>query len=300
MQKSSTALQKHLRPWPKTDPRYTESPEEEVESVRAVTLQDVQSFYQDYYGASAVEAAIVGDFDPQEVKALLTELFQGWESHKPFARLVTPFDDRPVHSEAIETPDKESAALQAGLRVKMRDDSSDYPAMVLGNFMVGGGFINSRLATRLRQKDGLCYGVGSFFNASSFDEDATFGSYAIYAPQNAERLMAGYREEIDKALREGFAAKEVAEAKQGWLQGRQVSRATDRELARTLASREYQARTLAYDEALEKQVGALSSDAISATLKKYLDPAKICTIQAGDFAKAKGKPAETKTSVEAR
>jgi zinc protease len=299
-QKASTALQKHLRPWPKTDPRYTESPEEEIQSVRAVTLQDVQSFYQDFYGASAAEAAIVGDFDAKEIQGLVGELFKGWENKQPFTRLVTTFEDRPAHTEAIEAPDKESANFQAGLRVKMRDDSPDYPAMVLGNFMIGGGFINSRLATRLRQKDGLCYGVGSFFSASSFDEDASFGSRAIYAPQNAERLMAGFREELDRAVRDGFAAKEIAEAKQGWLQGRVVSRATDRELAGTLAAREYQGRTLAFDEALEKQVAALTGDAIGAALKKYIDPAKISTIQSGDFAKAKGKASEAKTSSEVR
>ena len=39
--------------------------------------------------------------------------------------------------------------------------------MFLGNYMLGGGFLNSRLATRIRQKEGLSYGVGSVFNAGS-------------------------------------------------------------------------------------------------------------------------------------
>jgi zinc protease len=168
--------------------------------------------------------------------------------------------------------------------------------MVLGNFMTGGGFLNSRLATRLRQKEGVSYGVGSFFSASPFDQDAQFGSFAIYAPQNSERLVTAYQEEITRLLDKGFTAEEVAEAKKGWLQRQEVSRATDRELARTLASREYQSRTLSFDADLEKNVGALTPDQILLVLRKHIDVNKISWVQAGDWAKGKaaaGAPAGT-------
>src|SRR5262249_35032687 len=146
-------------PHPKSDPRYATSPEESIELAKAVTLEDVKGFYRDFYGASAGEIALVGDFDPAEVKGLLKDLFGGWKNAKPYARLVEKYEDRPVLRDSIETPDKESAVFLAGLRMDMRDDSPDYPALVLGGFMTGGGFLNSRLATRLRQKDGLSYGV---------------------------------------------------------------------------------------------------------------------------------------------
>jgi zinc protease len=191
----------------------------------------------------------------------------------------------------VETPDKESAVFMAGLPIDLRDDAKDYPALVLGNFMTGGGFLNSRLAKRIRQQEGISYGVGSFFYASAFENDAYFGSYAIYAPQNAELLVRAYKEEIARVLESGFAPDEVAEAKQGWLQQRTVSRSSERELARTLASREYEGRTLAFDEKLERAVEALTPEQIVAAMKRFLDPARISTVQAGDFAKA-GKLAE--------
>ncbi len=89
----------------------------------------------------------------------------------------------------------------------------------------------------------------------------------------------------------GFSAQEVADAKSGWLQQRTVSRSNDRELARNLGQREFQSRTLAWDADLEKKVGMLTLEQINAAMKKYIDPAKICKVEAGDFAKAAQAPA---------
>ncbi len=291
-QKASIRLRKHLNPYPKEDPRYAESPEESIEGAKAITLDQVKRFHADFYGASAAQIAVVGDFDPGEIKSLLTELFSGWKSPQPYARIVAVYQDRPAIHESIEAPDKESAFFTAGLRIEMRDDAPEYPAMVLGDFMTGGGFLNSRLAERLRQKDGLSYGVSSYFYASSLDRDASFRSFAIYAPQNAERLMAGFNEELAKILDKGFTETEIAEAKKGWLQQRTMSRSSDGELAATLAEDEYLGRTLAWDDSLEKKVQALTNAEILAAMKKFIDPAKISTVISGDFAKAKqtGKP----------
>jgi zinc protease len=286
-QKANTRLQKHLNPWPKQDPRYQESPEESIEAAKGVTLDQVKRFHADFYGVSSAQIAVVGDFDPGEIKALLTELFSGWKNARPFARLVTVYQDRPAIHESIEAPDKESAYFKAGLRIDMRDDAAEYPALVLGDFMTGGGFLNSRLAERLRQKEGISYGAGSYFYASPLDRDAYFGSSAIYAPQNAERLLAAYNEELAKILAKGFTPEEIREAKKGWLQERTVSRAMDRELAYSLVSNEYLGRTLAWDDTLEKKVQALTNEEIVAAMRKFIDPAKISTVQSGDFAKVK-------------
>jgi zinc protease len=285
-QKASVRLDKYLNPWPKEDPRYVESPDESIDLVKAIALDAVKATYADFYGASVAEIAIVGDFDKTEVLAQLTKLFGGWKSPKPYARLVDVYKDLPSINEKIEAPDKESAVFIAGLRLPLKDDNPDYPALVLGNFMTGGGFLNSRLATRIRVKDGLSYGVSSFLSASPFDVSGRFGSFAIYAPQNSAKLVTAFNEEIAKILDKGFTDEEIGEAKKGWLQSRKVSRSNDRELARTLAGREYLGRTLAWDESLESRVAALTNAQILAAMKKFIDPSKISMVQAGDFKKA--------------
>lgn len=288
-QKASTTWGRHLNPWPATDPRYQESAEERIASLKAVTLEEIRKFHADFYGASNGELSVVGDFDPKEVEALAKSLLGGWKSPKPWGRLANPYADRPALVTKIETPDKESAVVQAGMRIALKDSDPDYPGLLLGNFMTGGGFLNSRIATRLRQKEGLSYGAGTFFSASAWEPDATWGFYAIYAPQNSELLVRAFREEVQKVLEAGFTADEIAQAKKGWLDSRRVSRAQERELARTLGARQYTSRTLAFDADLEAKIEALTGEQILAAMKRHLDPAKISLVEAGDFAGAKAK-----------
>ncbi|MEO8275336.1 MAG: pitrilysin family protein [Thermoanaerobaculia bacterium] len=293
-QRASEALGKYLRPWPASDPRYTPSVEEQIAGLAKVTAADAQTFYRDFYGASASELAIVGDFDGGKTAGLLSELFCDWKSAKAFTRLPTPFVDRPAKFEKIETPDKENAIFIAAQRLSMQDTDPDFPALTMGNFLTGGGFLNSRLAQRLRQKEGLSYGAGSQFQASAWEKDGAFTAFAIYAPQNGVRLKQAFEEEIAKIQASGFTEAEVNEARKGWLQGRQVSRGTDRELARLLTTRTFQHRTLAFDEDIDRRVTALSAADVSAVVKRYFDVSKMTIVQAGDFAKsAAAEPAAT-------
>ncbi|MEW6213413.1 MAG: pitrilysin family protein, partial [Acidobacteriota bacterium] len=284
---ASVAMGRHLNPYPKGDPRYTATAEEQVEAIKATTLDDVKKFYRDFYGASNAQVGIAGDFDEKEISALIAELFGSWKSPRPYARLVSTYREIAPINQSFEAPDKANAFFVAGVNLKLRDDDPDYPALVLGNYMLGGGFLNSRLAVRIRQKDGLSYGVGSGLNASSLDQTGSFNAFAIYAPQNAEKLEAAFREEIARMLKDGFTAEEVAAAKSGFLQSRQVGRAQDLGLARSLASYLFLKRTLAWDEEFEKKIAALTPDQINAAMRRWIDPAKITIIKAGDFAKAK-------------
>ncbi len=255
---AGTAYQRHLNPYPKGDVRYVPTSDEELAEVKATSLEDVKKFYSDFYGASNGELAIVGDIDAKAAGKLAQDLFDNWKSPRSYARVPGVYHDVAPAHESFEAPDKANAVLFAGMNLELRDDDPDYPALVLGNYMLGGGFLNSRLAVRIRQKEGLSYGVGSRLQASSLDKSGSFMTFAIYAPQNAGKLEAAFKEEIARVLKDGFEAKEVEEARSGWLQSRQVSRAQDAALARLLAQDLYLSRTLAWDAEMEKKVAALT------------------------------------------
>jgi zinc protease len=282
-----TAFGRHLDQWPKDDPRYVATPEELIAETKEASLEESARFHAEFYGASAAELSVVGDFSPDELKARVVELFGDWESAQPYVRLRSQYRDVPPLIKDFETPDKESAVFVAGQTVELQDEDPDYPAMVLGNFMTGGGFLSSRLGMRLRNKDGLSYGVGSGFRASAWDKDAQFMSYAIYAPQNAGRLETAFKEEIAKILAEGFTEEEMKIAKRGWLEERQVSRAQERELAADLAGLEHRGRTLQWEADLEARVQALTGEEILAAMRRHIDLSKMTMIKAGDFARAK-------------
>ncbi len=283
----SNAYQRYLSPYPKGDPRYISSFDEQVADYTAATPDDVRRFYAENYGASNGELTVVGDFDPAELSAAATALLGSWKSPGPFVRVPSEFRDVASDSITIETPDKANAFFLAGLNLPLRDDNPDYPALLLGNYMLGGGFLNSRLAVRIRQKEGISYGVGSGVFASPLDQAGGFQTYAIYAPENAARLEQAFREEIDRVRKDGFGAEEIQKAKEGWLQSRQVTRAQDPSLAGQLATNLFVGRTLAFDADFEKRVAALTPDAINAAIRNYIDPAKLTIVKAGDFTKGK-------------
>ncbi|HSU26315.1 MAG TPA: pitrilysin family protein, partial [Pyrinomonadaceae bacterium] len=286
-----TELSQHFNIYPKGHPLYAGSMAETLAGIQAVTLDDVKKFYKDFYGASNGQLTVVGDFDEKEISAVAQDVFGGWKSPQPFARIKSEYRDIAPINKTFETPDKANAFFVARMNVKVRDDNPDYPALVLGNYMLGSSGLSSRLAARIRGREGLSYGVGSQFSASSLDESGSYFANAIYAPENGEKLEASFKDEIAKVLKEGFTPEEVETAKNGWLQSRQLSRAQDRELAGRMNSYLFFSRTIAWDADLESKVKTLTAAQINTAMQKYLAPDKITIIKAGDFAKAKEKKA---------
>lgn len=286
---ASTALERHLGPYPEDDVRYTETFEEQLAHTKAATVDDARQFYKDFYGASDANVAIVGDFDAQEIKTLIQELMAGWKSPRKYERIVIPYQDIQPVNQSLETPDKANAVFFAGMLLKLSDTDPDYAALALGNYMLGGGFLNSRLATRIRQKEGLSYGVGTGLSANGLNQYGRFSVSAIYAPQNVTKLEAAVKEELEKVLKDGFTAEELAAAKSGYLQSRQLSRSQDNELASRLALYLYYGRPITWDADLEKKIAELTPQQILDAMRQHIDPAKLTIIKAGDFSKTAPK-----------
>jgi zinc protease len=281
-----TAFSRHLSPYPKGDVRYVSTPEENVAEIDAATIDEARQFYKDFYGASNATLTVVGDFDEKEIAGLATSLFGDWQNPRPFTRVPQVFKDVAAVNQSFPAPDKANAFFIAGFNLQLRDDHPDYPALVLGNYMLGGGFLSSRLAARIRQKEGLSYGVGSGISVSALDQWGRFMANAIYAPQNVEKLEAAFKDEIARMLKDGFTAEEVEAAETGWLQSRQVSRAQDNELAGRLGEYLFLGRTLHWDADLEAKIKGLTSAQINDAVRRHIDPAKLTIMKSGDFARA--------------
>ena len=279
------SLMRHMSVYPKSDPRYVRTTEESIADTKAVTLDEARKFYKEFYGASNAEISVVGDFEAESVQQSVSKLFGDWKSPKPFHNLNREYKAVEAVNQSIETPDKANSMFFAGMPIDITDESKDYPALVLGNYMLGGGFLNSRLATRIRVKDGLSYGVGSMFSAPTKSNGGQFMVYAIAAPQNVAKVEADFKEEMARALKDGFTAEEIAAAKSGWLQDGQVSRSQDNELMHKLAGERFWDRTMAYDADLAAKVSALTPQDIVEALRRHIDVAKISIYKAGDFAK---------------
>ncbi|WP_324670691.1 pitrilysin family protein [Hymenobacter sp. GOD-10R] len=288
--------QRLLNPYPKGHPLYVMTFDEEIEALKALTLNEVKQFYKDFYGADNAALAVVGASDEATVRTLVKNDLAKWKASKPYTRIARTYQDVKPGSQALQTTDKANAVYVAGLNLPMRDDDPDYPALVLGNYLFGGGFLNSRLATRVRQKEGISYGIGSTVGADPRDKLASYTIYAIYNPENKDRLNKAIQEEFARMAKEGFSADEVKAAKSGYLQNRAVSRAQDNVLSGRLNTYLDLNRTFAWDADFEKKMQALTPEQVNNAVKKYLDYNKLVFVEAGDYEKAAKKKTEPKTA----
>jgi zinc protease len=281
---ASVALARHMSNWPPGHPNYTETFAESEAQMRATTLQDVRAFHTDFYGPQSGNVVVVGDFDEAEIRRVIDEAFSDWRSPHPFERVATPFYDPPAESIEIETPDKANAFFFAQQNLRLSDTHPDYPALLMGGYILGGGVLNSRLSSRIRTQEGLSYGVAGSISGHPVDPVGQLFAYAIHAPENAQALETAFVEEVERAVREGFTEDELRTAKQGWLEGRQLSRAQDSSLSAALSQGLYFDRTLMLDAELEDRVAALTVAEVDRAFRSWIDLTKMTFVKAGDFA----------------
>lgn len=282
---ASIALGKRLNLYPRGDLRYVSSAEEEIEDLKTVTLDEVRQFYQKFYGASEGEFVVVGQFDPAPIQKLAADSFGNWKSPSRYERVVTAYQKTSPAKQRIETPDKQNATLLAGMAVRMSDEDPAYPAMVLANYILGGN-PGSRLFSRIRDKEGLSYGVNSQFGAPTKDDSGAFRASIISAPQNAPKAETSFVDELARTARDGFTSDEVAAAKKSFLEAQTVARSQDPALVRLLGNRQRFDRTLKFDADFEARFAALTPEQVSAAFRRQIDPAALVIVEAGDFKKA--------------
>jgi len=281
---ASRLLSRQFAPYAKEDIRYVPTIEESIDRLTTLTHDQVLKLYRNYLGSQAGELSIVGDFDPAACLPVLKATLTGWQAASRYARIATPTPEGVTPSQhKLNTPDKANATYTSGLMFALRDDDPDYPAVVLANFILGGGSLSSRLGTRVRQQEGLSYSVGSSFSASSHDKRANFTITAICNPQNIGRVEKAIRDELERLVRDGVTEDELEQAKQGYLRAQKVRRTTDGALAGLLSDLSYSGRTMAYYIDLEKKIESLTSEQVLVAARKYIDPKKLVLVTAGDF-----------------
>jgi zinc protease len=271
--------------YPSGDVRYVSTLDEEIADLKKATLDETRQFYAQFYGAGEGEIVISGQFDPAVVQKLVSELFGDWKSAKPYQRITNTYAKVAQVNHKLETPDKQNALFLVGMPLKMNDEDPDYAATTIAG-MVFGGTPNSRLFKRIRIKDGLSYGAGASFSMPTKDDMGMLTGYAIAAPQNMPKVEADFNEELALALKDGFTADEVKDAKKTWLDQRSVGRTEEGSVANQLASRERWNRTLLWDAKVEAAVAALTPEQVNAAFKRHVDPAAISIVKGGDFKKS--------------
>jgi zinc protease len=280
------ALRRKISPYPADDVRYVPTIDESIALMEKVTVEDVRKLYEQQVGAAAGEIAVVGDFDAEPTAKALGDVLKDWKSGTPYKRIEkTAHTDVKGEKVVIETPDKANAVYVAALGLAMNDEHSDYAALTVGNYVFGGGPLASRLADRVRRKDGLSYGVGSVLQAAPIDRSGVFLMFAIANPKNIEKVNKAVAEEMERFLKEGATAKEVEEAAKAYLAAAKNQRSSDGALASLLVGQLFAGRTSAHLAEQEKKIGEATAEQVNDAFRRNVDPKRLVIIEAGDFKK---------------
>jgi zinc protease len=289
--RAGEALALHFNQYPAGDWRANRSLEQRIASLQALTLDEVKAFHRDFFGASAGQIAIVGDFDAATATRTLTETLANWHSAAPYQRVLPAYAEvAPLHQE-IDTPDKENASYQAKLNLNLRDDDPDYAPLVIANYLIGGASMKSRLADRVRQRDGLSYGIGTQLAVGAISNAAQFNIGAIAAPQNIAKVDRAIQEELQRVVQEGFSQEELARAQSGIRLQREQARAQDEAISSGWIGLLDLDRSFAWAAGLDQRIAAVTLTQLNDSLRRRIVPEQLSVVLARDARKAQAQPA---------
>ncbi len=288
------AMSEMTNVYSKDDPRYSPNIDQSIAEYRAITAEQVSDHYNKFANGQHGQVAVVGDFDGATIADDLNALFDGWVTKQPFERIPEPHPDiAGGQRKTINTPDKANAIYIATSLMPMRDDAEDYEAMLIGNYILGGGPLSSRLADRVRKADGLSYAVGSMLQADSEDERAGLIMFAMSAPDKSTQVVSTIAEEVTRLVESGVEAVELENAKNSFLETRKGDRSDDSGLAGRLRANLKLDRTMSFSANSDAKISRLTVDQVNEALRKRVDPKKINVVTAGDFGKESEKGTET-------
>lgn len=284
------ALRRALQHHDKGHPLYVNTIEEDIEAIKAVTIDAIQDYYNTFYGISnSATLVAIGNIDANMLKTYFDTTFANFKVDKPYEPIKNTYVPNTPAIKTIVTPDKKNAVSIGVLPLQTNILEADYAALEIAGAILGGGFLNSRLATRLRQNDGVSYSVGGGvrIDIDPKTSNSSVSVYAIYAPENLAKVQLGFKEEIERFIKDGITKEELDIAVKSWIQGESVSRAKDGELAIKINNALYYNRDMLFYKGLEESIKALTVKAVNKAIAKYFKPFKLWTVvNAGDFKSA--------------
>jgi zinc protease len=250
-----------------------------VETVKAITRDDLATFQQLYHPALTT-IAIVGDVDPPAVIAALEQVFGSWEvpSAPPNRSLPQPPPLAGVQRRDIKLAGKAQSDVIWGVHGLSRTDPDYYIASV-ANMILGRIGLGGRLGDNVREQQGLAYSCGS-----SLDADVGAGPWAALAgvnPANVDRAIAAIVHEIANFRADGPTDEELNDARDYMTGSLALGLETNDGIAGTLLGIERYGLGLDYIARYPSIIRGISAEQIVDVARKYLSTENYIVVVAG-------------------
>ncbi|HEY6148540.1 MAG TPA: pitrilysin family protein, partial [Thermoanaerobaculia bacterium] len=271
------------RIYPPGHPFHRRTGEERIARVESLTRGDLQAFYEARYGAQTLRLVVVGDVAAGRILDFLEQRLADWRRGpaEEFPSIAVP-PAAPL-SETVEMPDKANADVVLALPASLTRTDPSYLASVLANSTLGQASLSSRLGVRVRDVEGLTYGIHSSFHATHVP--GPFVVSVTVKPEMRDAAVASTLDEIRKFLREGMTEKELADEKSSRIGKFKVDLASNAGIAQAIDAALYYGLGLSYLDEFASRVSAVTREQANAAIARLVQPDAFTIVSAGTFSK---------------
>jgi zinc protease len=263
--------------YPENHPFYSFST---AESLKSINREDLLRFYQEHYRPDTTTIALVGDFEPAKVKALLNQTFGKWQAtgKPPILNLPTvPLPQTLTRLDKV-IPGKAEAVTYIGYSGISRKDPRFYAALVL-NQIFGGDTLSSRLGTEVRDRQGLTYGIYSGFAAGI--NPGPFLIQMQTAPGDTQKAIASTLALLKQLREQGVTEAEFNTAKRSISNSYPVELANPSDIASIILNNSVYG--LAQTELREfpRRIEAVTLAQVQQAIQELIKPENLVIVTAG-------------------
>lgn len=258
------------------DHPYGSPREGSLESVAALTRDDMFAAHRAIFAKDRVFVGAAGDITPEALGLLLDTLLGGLpETGAPMPPQITPEFDGGLRVVDFETPQSVAIFGQRGIQ---QDDPDFFAARILNQVLGAGGF-ESRLMTEVREKRGLTYGVSSFI--LPLDLAASYQGQVASANDRIGEAIAVIKDEWAKAADVGISAEELDAAKT-YITGAYPLRFDGNgRIAGILVGMQMLGLPIDYIPTRNDKVNAVTLEDVNRVARDLLDPAQLSFVVVG-------------------
>ena len=269
--------------YPKGNPNYSLSVEEDLANIKNATLEEVKAFHKKYFGPASMHLVIVGDTDGTNLNASLKKSFKNWNGG---VSEILKFEDAvktASKTEVVTIPEKPSAELYIGQYTGLKRADADYIPFYIANYTLGAGFAG-RLMQTVRDNDGLTYSI-----SSGMGGNITTGGYwmvnASFNPSLFQKGLDATMVQVNKWVKDGITAKELENKKTNLIGSFKVGMSTTNGMARTILSFVERGLEPNYIDQYPKDIEKVTLLQVNDAITKYIQLDKMIIIKSGSLDK---------------
>ena len=254
-----------------------------VETIPAITRQDLIDFHSNYFAPNNAIVSVVGDISRDELKQLLGRYFGDWQQ-KRIPENVLPAVAQKKNPTVIKVnKDLTQTNIILG-HLGITRVNPDYYAVTVMNYILGGGGFASRLMDNIRDNRGLAYDVHSYFSANRYS--GSFQAGLQTKNESANTAIAEVIREMERMRIDQVSDGELEDAK-SYLTGSFPLRIdSNSKIAGFNLAVEYYSLGLDYIDRYPAIINAITKEDILRVARKYLDPANYVLVIVGNLEKA--------------